>query len=225
MAANNETGVRQPVEDIATLCAEQDLIFFSDATQLVGKERCQAAESGIHCMALSAHKFHGPKGAGALFVKRKNPRVNLIEQINGGGHQQGRRSGTLNVPGIVGLGKAAEICARDYWDHSAHRSRLRNYFEHQLLDIEGSRINGSTRHRLCNTSNMTSPAVKKISQLQSSFTFSSGSACSSGNPEPSHVLSAMGLSDEEIKNSFRFSFGKYNTLEEVQALVEAMKAL
>jgi cysteine desulfurase len=225
MAANNETGVRQPVEDIAALCSERNIIFFSDATQLVGKERCNAADMGVHCMALSAHKFYGPKGAGALFVKRKQPRVNLVEQINGGGHQGARRSGTLNVPGIVGLGKAAEVGARDYWDHSAHLSRLRNYFEHQLLDIDGVRINGSTRYRLCNTSNLTFHPEKKISSLLTSFAFSSGSACSSGSPEPSHVLSAMGLSNDEVRNSFRFSFGKYNTLEEVQALVEAIKNL
>jgi cysteine desulfurase len=225
MAANNETGVMQPIEDIAALCSEHNVIFFSDATQLAGRERCNAAESGIHCMALSAHKFYGPKGAGALFVKRKQPRVNLVEQINGGGHQEARRSGTLNVPGIVGLGKAAELCSRDYWDNSAHLSRLRNYFEHQLLDIDGIRINGSTRYRLCNTSNLTFPAGKKISSLLPAFAFSSGSACSSGSVEPSHVLSAMGLSEEEVRHSFRFSFSKYNTLEEVQALVEAIKSL
>lgn len=225
MWANNETGVIQPVEKIAALCAEKEIIFFSDATQLAGKERCDLQESGIHCMALSAHKFYGPKGVGALFVKRKHPRVNLVEQINGGGHQEAKRSGTLNVPGIVALGKAAELGATDYWENSAHLSRLRNYFEHQLLDIEGIRINGSTRHRLCNTSNITFPAGKNMASLFSEFAFSSGSACSSGSAEPSHVLAAMGLSEQEIKNSYRFSFGKYNTLEEVKALLEAIEKL
>jgi cysteine desulfurase len=176
-------------------------------------------------MAMSAHKIHGPKGVGALFVSRKNPRVNLIEQIHGGGHQQNRRSGTLNVSGIVAFGKAADICARDYWGNSTHISRLKNYFEHQLLDIEGVRINGSTKYRLYNTSNITFPKVKKINSLFTKFAFSSGSACTSATTEPSHVLSAMGLNREEIINSFRFSFGKYNTLDEVKLLVNEINSL
>ncbi len=220
MAANNETGVMQPLEKIATLCHQKNVLFFSDATQLVGKERCDVQELGIHCLALSAHKFYGPKGVGALFVKRKDPRVSLVEQINGGGHQNARRSGTLNVPGIVGLGQAAEIAAGEYWDNTAHASKLRNYFEHQLLELEDLRINGSTRYRLSNTSNLTFPAGKKITPLFSTFAFSSGSACSSGSAEPSHVLSAMGIASEEVQSSFRFSFGRYNTLEEVKQLVE-----
>ena len=225
MAANNETGVVQPLEKIASICNERDVIFFSDATQFVGKERCDITELGIHCMAMSAHKIHGPKGVGALFVSRKNPRVNLIEQIHGGGHQQNRRSGTLNVSGIVAFGKAADICARDYWENSTHISRLKNYFEHQLLDIEGLRINGSTKYRLYTTSNITFPKVKKVSSLFTKFAFSSGSACTTGTTEPSHVLSAMGLNQEEIKNSFRFSFGKYNTLDEVKLLVNEINSL
>ncbi|MCW3077423.1 MAG: cysteine desulfurase IscS [Bacteroidetes bacterium] len=222
MAANNETGVIKPIEKIAEVCNEHSLIFFSDATQFVGKERCDVMEKGIHCMAFSAHKMYGPKGIGALYVRRKNPRINLIEQIHGGGHQNHKRSGTLNVPLIAGFGKAAEIFSKNYWDTSAHISKLKNYFEHQLLDIDGLRINGSTRSRLYNTSNVTFPAHINLSSLLNKFAFSSGSACSSGNPEPSHVLKAMGLSDEEIKNSFRFSFGVYNPIEEVKQLVETI---
>jgi cysteine desulfurase len=225
MAANNETGVIQPLEKIAGVCNQKNVIFFSDATQFIGKERCDVTELGIHCMAMSAHKMHGPKGVGVLFVSRKNPRVNLMEQIHGGGHQQNKRSGTLNVSGIVAFGKAAEICARDYWENSTHISQLKNYFEHQLLDIEGLRINGSTKHRLYNTSNLTFPNTKKVSSLFTKFAFSSGSACTSGTTEPSHVLAAMGLNDEEIKNSFRFSFGKYNTLDEVKLLVNDINNL
>lgn len=225
MWANNETGVIQPVEKLAAICAERGIIFFSDATQLAGRERCDLQEAGIHALALSGHKFHGPKGVGALFVKRKNPRVSIIEQISGGGHQNGKRSGTLNVAGIVGLGAAAQLSALTYWENSAHLSRLRNYFEHQLLDIEGICINGSTRHRLCNTSNITFPTGKNVAPLLSRFAFSSGSACSSGSAQPSHVLMAMGLSEPDIKNTYRFSFSKYNTLEEVQALTEAIKDL
>ena len=225
MAANNETGVIQPIEKIAEICNDKDVLFFCDATQFVGKERCDVAELGIHCMAFSAHKMYGPKGIGALYVRRKNPRVNLIEQINGGGHQNGKRSGTLNVPLIAGFGKAAELFEQNFWDIGSHVSKLKNYFEHQLLDIEGLRINGTTKHRLYNTSNLTFPQTKKITSLLNKFAFSSGSACASSNPEPSHVLTAMGLSEEEIKNSFRFSFGKNNTLDEVKLLVEEIKKL
>ena len=225
MAANNETGVIQPIEKIAEICNDKDVLFFCDATQFVGKERCDVAELGIHCMAFSAHKMYGPKGIGALYVRRKNPRVNLIEQINGGGHQNGKRSGTLNVPLIAGFGKAAELFEQNFWDIGSHVSKIKNYFEHQLLDIEGLRINGTTKHRLYNTSNLTFPQTKKITSLLNKFAFSSGSACASANPEPSHVLTAMGLSEEEIKNSFRFSFGKNNTLDEVKLLVEEIKKL
>ncbi len=220
MAANNETGVIQPLEKIAEICNEKNILFFSDATQFVGKERCDVTELGVHCMAFSAHKMYGPKGIGALYIRRKDPRVNLIEQINGGGHQNGKRSGTLNVPLIAGFGKAAEIFEATFWDNGTHVSKLKNYFEHQLLDIEGLRINGSTKHRLYNTSNLTFPKEKNIRSILNKFAFSSGSACASANPEPSHVLKAMGLSDEEVKNSFRFSFGKNNTLDEVKLLVE-----
>jgi cysteine desulfurase len=220
MAANNETGVIQPLEKIAEICNEKNILFFCDATQFVGKERCDVTELGIHCMAFSAHKMYGPKGIGALYVRRKDPRVNLIEQINGGGHQNGKRSGTLNVPLIAGFGKAAELFEQNFWEIGSHVSKLKNYFEHQLLDLEGLRINGSTKHRLYNTSNITFPKTKKITSLLNKFAFSSGSACASANPEPSHVLKAMGLNEEEIKNSFRFSFGKNNTLDEVKLIVE-----
>lgn len=225
MAANNETGVLQPLESIAEICNTHGLLFFSDATQMAGKLRLDVQELGIHCLALSAHKFYGPKGAGALYVRRKNPRVNLLEQIHGGGHQDGRRSGTLNVPAIVGLGMAAELASAELWDTSAHTSQLRSYFEHQLLDIDGLLINGSTRHRLGNTSNLSFPMQMPISSLLKRFAFSAGSACSSGSAEPSHVLKAMGLSDAEIKNAYRFSFGRYNTLDEVIEITEAIKQL
>ncbi len=225
MAANNETGVIQPLEKIADICNTKNILFFSDATQFVGKERCDVKELGVHCMAFSAHKMYGPKGVGALYVKRKDPRVNLIEQVNGGGHQNGKRSGTLNVPLIAGFGKAAELFERNFWEIGTEVSKLKNYFEHQLLDIEGLQINGSTKHRLYNTSNLTFPSTKKIISLATKFAFSSGSACTSASPEPSHVLKAMGLSDEEVKNSFRFSFGKNNTLDEVKLLVEEIMKL
>lgn len=225
MAANNETGVIQPLEGIAEICHANKVILFCDATQYVGKERCDVNELGVHCMSFSAHKLYGPKGVGALYIRRKNPRVNVIEQIHGGGHQNHKRSGTLNVPLIAGFGKAAELFTANYWDNSTHVSKLKNYFEHQLLDIEGLRINGSTRYRLYNTSNLTFPAKCKVTSLLNRYAFSSGSACTSASAEPSHVLKAMGLSDDDVRHSFRFSFGVYNTLDEVKGIVEDIKLL
>ena len=219
MAANNETGVLHPLEEISEICNRHQILFFSDATQYVGKSRCDVKELGVHLLALSAHKFHGPKGIGALYVRRKDPRVNILPQLHGGGHQNGKRAGTLNVPLIVGMGKAAEIASRDYWEINTHVSKLKNHFEHQLLDIEGLRINGSTRHRLFTTSNITFPPQKEVKKLLSRFAFSSGSACSSANAEPSHVLKAMGCNEQDIRNTFRFSFCKYNSLNEVTDLI------
>ncbi len=222
MAANNETGVLQNIDQIASICQERNVWFFSDGTQYVGKNRCNVKESGVHLMAFSAHKFYGPKGIGALYISQKNTRVQLRPQVFGGGHQNGLRSGTLNVPGIVGMGKAAELAGNLYWEESARVSALRASFEHQLLDIEDLRINGSTRNRLYNTSNILFPKKMDLSQLFHQFAFSSGSACSSTSAEPSHVLKAMGLQENEIKNSFRFSFGRFNTNEEKEALVAAL---
>jgi len=225
MCANNETGVIQPIEKIAESCNSNNIIFFSDATQFVGKERCDVSELGIHCMAFSAHKMYGPKGIGVLYIKRKNPRVNIIEQIHGGGHQNNKRSGTLNVPLIAGFGKAAELANQNYWENSTHISKLKNYFEHHLLDIEGLTINGSTRYRLYNTSNITFPKHLNITSLVSEFAFASGSACSSAIAEASHVLKAMGINEDEIKNSFRFSFSTYNTLDEIKLCLEKINQL
>ena len=223
MAANNETGVLQDVEKIGHICSERKIIFFTDATQYVGKMRCDVVEQNIHCMAFSAHKFHGPKGMGALYVRRKDPRVNMVAQIHGGGHQNNLRSGTLNVPSIVGMAKACEIAERDFWDNNTHISKIKNYLEHQLLDMDGLTINGTTRNRLYTTSNIKFPSHLNLKLLLHNFAFSSGSACTSGNTQPSHVLTQMGLSKEEISNSFRFSFSKYNTLDEVKLLIERIR--
>lgn len=222
MAANNETGVLQDIERIGEICRERKIIFFTDATQFVGKMRCDVQEQNIHCMAFSAHKFHGPKGIGALYVRRKDPRVNVIGQMQGGGHQNNLRSGTLNVAGIVAMGKACEVAQRDYWEINERVSKIKNHFEHQLLDVEGLRINGTTRSRLYNTSNIKFPQNLDIKPLLNHFSFSAGSACTSVEATPSHVLKAMGLSDEEVKNSFRFSFSKFNSEDEVKALLEKL---
>lgn len=224
MAANNETGVLQDIEKIGQICAERKIVFFTDATQFVGKLRCNVIEQNIHCMAFSAHKFHGPKGIGVLYVRRKDPRVNMSTQIHGGGHQNNLRSGTLNVPGIIGMAKACEIAERDFWEINTHVSQIKNYFEHQLLDLEGLSINGTTRNRLYNTSNIKFPLQLDVKALLNNFAFSSGSACTSIDIKPSYVLKEMGLSPEEIKNCYRFSFSKYNTLNEVKLFIEQIRA-
>lgn len=225
MLANNETGVMQPIEAIGAICKQKEVLFLSDGTQQIGKLRVDVQESQIDLLALSAHKFYGPKGIGALYVRRKNPRVNLIPQLHGGGHQLNRRSGTLPVPLIVGLGEACQIAEAEMWDNSAYISRLKNFFEHQLLDIDLLRINGSTRHRLFNVSNVTFPDTFPISQLINRFACSSGSACAGAHNLPSHVLKAMGIADKDIKHSFRFSFGKYNTLEEIKSFMQVITPL
>lgn len=219
MAANNETGVIQPIEEIGQLAREHKILFFSDTTQFAGKMMLDVNETPIDILCVSAHKMHGPKGVGAIYLKRKNPRVNCLPFIYGGGQESGRRAGTLNVPGIVGLGLCAQIAKSEIWETNTHVSKLRAYLEHQLLEIPGLRINGSTRTRLYNTSNITFPESVNIKELLKSYAFSSGSACTSGSGELSHVLKAMGLNDEEIKNSYRFSFSKYNTIDEVKKVI------
>ncbi len=223
MAANNETGVIQPLEEISAIAKSKKVLFFSDATQFAGKVQMNVNELGIDVLSLSAHKFYGPKGIGALYLRRKDPRVNMVSLLHGGSQENHHRAGTLNVPLIVGLGKACELAVNEQWDNNTEVSKLRAYFEHQLLDIDGLRINGSTKSRLYNTCNLTFPSTLDIKALLSKYAFSSGSACASGTTEPSHVLKAMGINEEEIKNSFRFSFGRYNSLPEVKALLTELK--
>ena len=224
MAANNETGVIQDIEKIAEITHEHNAILFSDTTQMAGKLPVNVNDIGVDLCCISAHKLYGPKGVGALYVRRKNPRVNLIPIIHGGGHENGKRSGTLNVTGIVGLGKACEIATNEFWDNNMNISKLRGFLEHQLLEIPGLRINGSTRYRLYNTSNLFFPPLANgeslFSLIKNQYAVSLGSACSSANAEPSHVLTAMGFDLSEVKNSIRFSFGKQNDLEQIKALIK-----
>lgn len=226
MLANNETGVIQPIEQIAEIVHQHKSILFCDATQAAGKMRIDVNELGADLLCISAHKFYGPKGVGALYVRRKNPRVVLQEQINGGGHENGLRSGTLNVPAIVGFGKACEIAQLELWDNNTKLSALRAKIEHYLLDIEGVRINGSTKYRLYNTSNICFSGIKAdllISKINHKLCVAAGSACTSALAQPSHVLKAMGLSDEDCYSSIRFSLGKYNTQEEIETTISFMK--
>jgi cysteine desulfurase len=229
MAANNETGVLQDLEKIAEITHQHEAIFFSDTTQMAGKLPIDVNEMGLDLCCISAHKLYGPKGVGALYVRRKNPRVNLIPLFHGGGHENHKRSGTLNVTGIVGLGKACEIAKSDFWNDNMNISKMRGHLEHQLLEIPDLRINGSTRYRLYNTSNLYFPKLKDgssiFSHIKNQYAVSLGSACTSANAEPSHVLMAMGLEKEESENCIRFSFGKKSQKEDVEKLAELILSL
>jgi len=228
MLANNETGVIQPLSEISKIAHAHGALVFCDATQAAGKMNIDVHELGADLLCISAHKFYGPKGVGALFVRRKNPRVSLQPLIDGGGHEKGLRSGTLNVPGIVGLGKACEKAAAEMWDNNAKISALRARLEHQLLDINGVRINGNTKHRLYNTANICFSGVKStdlIPKINHRVCVSSGSACTSDLAQPSHVLKAMWLSDEDSYSSLRFSLGKDNTQEEIDETVALLKKI
>ena len=223
IAANNETGVLQDLEKISEMTHQHETLFFSDTTQLAGKLPIDVNDMGIDVCCISGHKLFAPKGVGALYVRRKNPRVNLIPLFHGGSQEHGKRSGTLNVPSIVGLGKACEIAKANFWENNAHISKIRGYLEHQLLEVPELRINGSTRYRLYNTANIYFPKLKNgdriFSHLKSKYAVSLGSACTSATTETSHVLKAMGLSKEEAENCIRFSLSAYNTKEEMEGLV------
>lgn len=223
MYANNEIGVIQPIEEIAAIAKKHNIIFFSDATQAVGKTEVNVIKDGIDLLALSAHKLYGPKGCGALYVRRKNPRVKLVGQIDGGGHERGMRSGTLNVPGIVGLGKACELAQQNLPKEGQRLRILREKLENGLLEIEGTSVNGSISQRLPNTSNMAFRGVEGnalMIGLQKNIAVSSGSACTSASLEPSYVLKALSLADDLAKSSLRFSVGRYTTEEEIDFVVK-----
>jgi cysteine desulfurase len=222
MYANNEIGTIMPVKEIAAIAKEKGVIFFSDATQAVGKIPVNVVGDGIDLLACSAHKLYGPKGIGALYVRRKSPRVKLISQLDGGGHERGIRSGTLNVPGIVGFGKAAEICQLERAQDSDRIGRLRDKLEAELLKIDGSSVNGNNNLRLPNVTNMAFSFVEGdglIRAINKNIGVSSGAACSSAIPEPSHVLKALGLSDELAHNSIRFSLGRFTSEEEINYVI------
>jgi cysteine desulfurase len=218
MYANNETGVIQPVKQIGAIARQHKVLFFTDATQAVGKVKIDVQEENIDILALSAHKFYGPKGVGAFYIRRKDPRVRLMAQMDGGGHERGYRSGTLNVPAIVGLGKAAEIGIAQMDKEALRLGKLRDKLEQALLQIEGTRVNGSVTNRMTHVSNISFEKIKAerlVSLLNSEIAFSVGSACTSASKEPSHVLQAMGLDEERIKGAVRLSLGKFTTDSEI----------
>jgi len=218
MYANNEIGVIQPVREIGRIAKERGVLFHCDATQAVGKAPVNVIEDGIDLMSISAHKMYGPKGVGALYVRRKNPRVQLTAQMDGGGHERGMRSGTLNVPGIVGLGEACAICQREMAEESARlralRDRLKSLIEAGLDEVY---VNGSMEHRLPNNLNMSFAYVEGESLLMGmkDVAVSSGSACTSATLEPSYVLKALGVGEDLAHTSIRFGLGRFNTEEEV----------
>jgi cysteine desulfurase len=225
MAANNETGTLQNLNSIAAISHSVGAYFFCDATQAIGKMRVDVNEMGIDLMPISAHKFYGPKGVGALYIKRKNPRVNIEPISFGGGQEKNIRPGTLNVSGIVGLGAAAEIAENEWWTNSIKISKLRTFLEQSFEFEFGVKINGSIKNRLCNTTNICFNGLKAdelISKLPL-IAMSIGSACTSALAQPSHVLKAMGKSEKEILSSIRFSVGKSNTQEEIEEVVKSFK--
>jgi len=223
MYANNEIGTLMPIQEIGSITKKRGVLLFSDATQAVGKIPVDVNKDGIDVMAFNAHKIYGPKGIGALYVRRRNPRVKLTTQMDGGGHEKGMRSGTLNVPGIVGFGKACEICISEMDSDAEKTRRLRDNLEKELLRIPDVSVNGTRDHRLPHVTNMSfrgTEAESLLMALSKDVAVSSGSACMSASLEPSYVLKALGLSDEIARSSLRFSLGR-NTTE--QAIDHAIK--
>jgi len=227
MFANNETGTLQPVSLIGEIARKKGVLFFTDATQAVGKIPVQVNDNHIDLMAFSAHKLYGPKGVGALYLRRKNPRVNIVAQMDGGGHERGKRSGTLNVPGIVGFGKACSVAAGLLQKESLRLLALRNQLETNLLALGDTSINGSKENRLPQVSNLTFKFAEGEALMlgfAKEIALSSGSSCSSASMEPSHVLKAMGLSDDLAYSSLRFSLGRFTTEEEIKFVTSRVKS-
>ena len=226
MYANNETGVIQPIRTISKLARQQGIFFFTDATQALGKIPVNVIEDGIDLLACSAHKIYGPKGVGALYIRRRNPRVRLTAQMDGGGQERGFRSGTLNVPAIVGFGRAAGLCQNEMEQDVKSISRLRDKLEKAILNLGGTQLNGHHLNRLPTVTNISfaqGVGNQLLKNLLKVVAVSSGSACSSASPEPSHVLKAMGLDDTAAYHAIRFSLGKYNTEEEVEFVIQRVR--
>lgn len=226
MWANNETGVIQPMKEIGDICKKKGVLFMSDATQAVGKIPVDPRAVGVHLMAFTAHKMYGPKGVGALYVSRKNPRVKVTAQMDGGGHERGMRSGTLNVPGIVGFGKAAKIAREEMAQDTERVSKLRDRLEASLMQLEETYINGSKQNRMPHVTNISFKHVEGeglMMTFNQQVGVSSGSACTSASLEPSYVLVALGLGDDLAHSSIRFSLGRFTTDEDIDRAIELVK--
>ena len=225
MYANNEIGVVQPVREITAIAKKHGVLFFSDAVQAVGKIPVDVNADGIDIMAFTAHKMYGPKGIGALYVRRKNPRVKVTAQMDGGGHERGMRSGTLNVPGIVGFGKACELARLEMAADAERLSKLRDKLEVALTQIDESYVNGSTEHRLPHVANISFKYVEGeglMMGFNKTIALSSGSACTSASLEPSYVLKALGLGDDLAHSSLRFGLGRFTTDEQIDYTIKAV---
>ena len=223
MYANNEIGVMQPICEIGRICHEKGVLFHTDAVQAVGKIPVDVQADNIDVLSISAHKLYGPKGVGALYVRRRNPRVQITEQINGGGHERGMRSGTLNVPGIVGMGAACEICRNEMAAEALREQELRDYLRAKLENaLDYTQVNGNMEHHLPGNLNMSFVYVEGESLLMgiNDIAVSSGSACTSATLEPSYVLKALGLGDEIAHSSIRFGLGRFNTRAEVDYVAD-----
>jgi len=224
MYGNNELGTIQPIREIGKLCKEHGILFHSDATQAVGKIPVNVIDDNIDLMSFTAHKMYGPKGVGALYVRRKNPRVKVTAQMDGGGHERGMRSGTLNVPGIVGFGKACELARLEMDSEGKRLQGLRDKLENALLQLEESYVNGSTEHRLPHTTNISFKYVEGEGLMMGikDIAVSSGSACTSASLEPSYVLKNLGLDDELAHSSLRFGLGRFSTEEEIDFTIKCV---
>jgi cysteine desulfurase len=224
MYGNNELGVIQPIREIGKLCNGKGVLFHTDATQTVGKIHVDVLADNIDLMSFTAHKMYGPKGVGALYVRRKNPRVKVTAQMDGGGHERGMRSGTLNVTGIVGFGKACELARLEMESEAKRLSQLRDKLENALLKLEESYVNGSAEHRLPHTTNISFKYVEGEGLMMGikDIAVSSGSACTSASLEPSYVLKNLGLDDELAHSSLRFGLGRFTTEEEIDYTIHCV---
>lgn len=228
MLANNETGVVQPIQEIAKIVHDKNSILICDATQAIGKIKVDVQELGIDVMALSAHKFYGPKGVGALYLRRRTPRVTIDPLLHGGGHERGNRSGTLNVPGIAGLGKAIELVPKFIKEYEEKILPIRKYIELEIVKNNIGKILAQEVDRLPNTINVQLHQIKAetvIKNLKHRVGISTGSACSSADPQPSHVMLAMGLTKEQSHHTIRISLGIMNTMEEAKDFVRLLKEI
>ena len=223
MAANNEIGVLQPLTEIGAICRERNILFHSDCAQAIGKIPLDVQGMNIDLMSLTAHKLYGCKGIGALYVRRRNPRVNLASQLHGGGHERGIRSGTLYTPQIVGFGKAVEIALQNQITENEFITQLRQRLWEQISQLKGIHLNGHPTQRLAGNLNVSVEGVDGsalLLGLQSIMAVSSGSACSSISTSPSHVLTALGHSEKLAYTSVRFGIGRFNTVEEINKVAE-----
>ncbi|MFD2890078.1 IscS subfamily cysteine desulfurase [Chitinophaga cymbidii] len=226
MYANNETGVIQPVRAISDIARKHGVLMMTDAAQALGKIPVDVQRDGIDLMAVSAHKLYGPKGVGALYVRRKNPRVKVTAQMDGGGHERGMRSGTLNVPAIVGFGKACELARQEMTAEAARLTILRDKLEKGLLELEETSVNGATAPRLPHVTNISfkyAGGEGLMTGFSRDLAVSSGSACTSASMEPSHVLTGMGIPDDLAHSSLRFALGRFTTEEEIDFAIRTVR--